>query len=101
MTRVYRKSPIGHIIEERPEGLYFMGNLEAAKADVRSNVATSVSTFYTDDDTFRWTVEIGYGPAKLLDSGAAEWGVGSTEEDAWRFALGAHYGSYEDPIVNV
>jgi hypothetical protein len=28
-----------------------------------------------------------------------EWGTASGHEGAWRYALGAYFGSYEDPVV--
>lgn len=94
MTTI-RRSPIGYLIEEREGGLYLhecQGLLEPRRL-IQSQNYTRVS----ERDGF-WYVWIGLeenpGPDNCQEFGQAE-----DHDEAWRYALGAALGSYEDPIV--
>lgn len=104
---IERRTPSGYTVIESPKGgdLYFNSRpfgLSEVIQEVRRDVATRVSSYFVkEDDLIRFKVEIAYGPTftEFGSDDVAEWGVGMTEEEAWRFALGAHFGSYEDPVI--
>lgn len=82
-------------LDTRPEGTYYTGPLEEAKDFLRSysNVTVSfqpgrsVTVFINQDG----------GTDEVADWGNCnEFGKGPTEEDAWRFALGAAFGPADD-----
>lgn len=94
MTRI-RQSAAGYLIAERNGDLYLDGSEDVTEArkECQKERATRV---YNDGDMVR--VEI--GNEGIYEGGFGdEWGTGPDRETAWRFALGAYYGSFNDPIV--
>lgn len=83
----------GFRVEDRPEGLYLLGDFEDAR-----NLVTFQEGLWNNqsfNENGHVLVEIGYSADP--EDGVAEWGTGDTEAEAWRFALGAHFGSHDDP----
>lgn len=88
---IERITPSGHIVIERPEGLYLIGPLESA-----------VALAEDERHVVRFTLN-GQHRVELCDpdGSVAEWGASILSEDeALRFALGAFLGSYEDPQIH-
>lgn len=85
-------TPRGYIVEDRPDGLYLLGDYMEAMGEARAHVAVSVTPLA---DSQGFSINLGYSndPA----DGWAEWGTGPDLETAWRYALGSHFGSSEDP----
>jgi len=81
-------------LEDRSEGAYYTGPLEVAQQFIRDYCNVSVVfkpgqnvTVYIDQD----------GTDAVPDwNHCNEFGNGSTEEDAWRWALGAAFGPADD-----
>lgn len=105
MSKV-RISPIGKLIEQREGGLYLAQGESLAEAllfvkreglEVRETVRPIEITEPHQGQMVNVLVEIGYSDSIERD-GVAEWGQGKTVEEAMRYALGAHFGSWEDPI---
>lgn len=75
-------------LEERPNGTFYTGPLEPAKAHlVRNFYATEAS----EKDGVH-TVLVGYESSAVSWENCSEFGRGKSAEEAWRFALGAAYG---------
>ena len=85
------RTPSGHICEIRADGLYLISDLDLARAGI---AGLAQRTAY---DGGWWTVEIGY--SSDIADGFSDWGKGLTAGEAWRYALGSHYGSYQDEVV--
>jgi hypothetical protein len=81
-------------LENRPNGTYYTGPLEVAKQFIRDYCNVSVVTFpgqnvtvYIDQD----------GVKEVPDwNHCNEFGKGTDEDDAWRWALGAAFGPADD-----
>jgi len=94
-----REAPITGILnEERPDGLFFLGMLDRGKELIQDR-SWSVKRGFNEFGGEQWQVRIAYGMELDSDSDVAEWGNGPDEETAWRYALGAATGSYEDPVI--
>jgi hypothetical protein len=90
------QTPSGYIVEDRPDnGLYLLGDLDEPKRKAEEWAACQV---YKMDGLI--TVEIGYDQTPFVRGDGAEWGSADNAEDAWRYALGAHFGSVDDPEIN-
>ena len=89
--KAYRRlvSPSGYIVEDRPEGLYLLGDYAEAMGMALAYVAVRV-----EETADGWTVELGYSHDP--SDGWADWGTGADLATAWRYALGSHFGSTED-----
>lgn len=81
-------------LETRPEGAYYTGPLDEAKQFIRDYCNVSVvtrpgqnTTVYIDQDG---------GDEVPSFNNCDEFGNGPTEEDAWRWALGAAFGPADD-----
>lgn len=88
------KTPNGMLVEDTDKGLFLVGEYKHLIDRVIGDHAVLIHR--EDNDNF--TVQIGYSDKP--DDGWAEWGSAPTLEDAWRYALGAHYGGYDDPEVS-
>ena len=86
------QTPSGYIVEDRPEGLFLIGDTDKAAELVNDEIVTQVLP------TGLVRVEIGnyYDGAWYVN----EYGQGHSLEEAMRYALGHALGSYEDPEVN-
>jgi hypothetical protein len=94
----YHVAPVtGAVNLDMPTGLFYVGPLDRGKQLVRDR-AWKV-TYNAGPETY--LVEIAYGLELHGHDDVAEWGKGRTEEEAWRYALGAATGSYEDPVMGV
>lgn len=72
------------IVEADNGDSFYTGDLDAAKALVRKDREPVVKV-HPDN---HWSVDLLDGP----DDSVAEFGAGRTEEQAWRYALGAYFG---------
>jgi hypothetical protein len=84
-----RITPSGHVVIERPEGLYLIGPLDRA---MEMAEAERIVRYTFDGEVHR---------VDLLDNEdeqvGPEWGASALSQDeALRFALAAFLGSYED-----
>lgn len=98
------KTPVGFVVEDRDNGFYLLGELGDLSRAMkfitrREGLGFTERLDPTDSGDNVWTVEIGYDRDKPSPGQGAEWGTGPTREIAWRYALGAHFGSTEDPEV--
>lgn len=96
MSRVL-VTPLGYRVEDRPEGLYLLGDLDAARQFV---IDTEGLAYLVEGDYMasRYLVEIGYGAEEFDKGHGAEMGHGPDRDTAWRYALGAHLGSHDDDV---
>lgn len=85
-------------LETRPEGTYYTGPLEEAKAFIRDWVA-STEACYSKDGVVRYSVylsmDTGNGEEASFNN-CNDFGNGATSEEAWRYALGAEFGPADD-----
>lgn len=93
------QTPVGFVVEDKSEGLYLAGDQRELSRAMKFVVRRERLGYSETHEDGIWTVEIGYGRDKPSPGDGAEWGKGSTREIAWRYALGAHFGSYDDPEV--
>lgn len=96
-----RRAAMGYLVEDRPEGLYLIGdNITLARAEWDARLNAHMRTV---EDANGFLVELDHGEIPPFgDDGqsVAEWGRADNLEDAKRYAFGAHFGSYDDPIVS-
>lgn len=79
-------------LENRPEGAYYTGPLDVAKDFIRETYIVSVVSRVTS-----YTVFISPTGTEIPDwDNVLDYGNGSTEEVAWRWALGAAFGPADD-----
>lgn len=85
-------------LETRPDGTYYTGPLEEAKAFV-SDWLSSTEARFTKDGQYWYSVLLAYsnkdGEMVTLDN-CDEYGNAPTLEEAWRYALGAEFGPADD-----
>lgn len=94
--RPIRRSPLGFLIDEGPTGdlmLHESENLLDAKRAIQSENYTRAQ--HKDGI---WTVWISRTEHPGPDN-HDEWGSSQDHDEAWRYALGAALGGYDDPIV--
>lgn len=82
------------MLEERPEGTYYTGPLNAG-------IAVAHRERYSAEGLTRpgvYRVNLSDSPAidALDERDLAEWGSGPDRETAWRYALGALFGPIDD-----
>lgn len=89
------RTPASFRVVVRDGGLYLLGD----EAEVRRAVAMALADGHgirEQRTPTGYLVEIGY--SRNLDrDGVAEWGAGPDLETAYRYALAANVGSYDDP----
>jgi hypothetical protein len=93
-----RRSPLGYLIEEKPNGdlyLHETHDLMSARKEAQKEVFTT--TYGRRDNTVTVFLSHRGGPAG--PDNYDEWGSGPDHNTAWRYALGALFGSHEDPVV--
>lgn len=82
-------------LEIRPQGTYYTGPLEEAKTFIRHYC--NVSVFFRPGKNVTVFIDQDGGDDQVPDWGHCnEFGNGTTEEDAWRWALGAAFGPADD-----
>lgn len=82
-------------LENRPEGAYYTGPLEVAKQFIRDYCNVSVVTRPGQNVTVYINQDGGMDDVPDWDN-CNEFGNGTTEVDAWRWALGAAFGPADD-----
>lgn len=96
-----RISPAGFRFEERPEGLFLLGDrseIERAAAMCKRDGCRLRETRETKPPG-RYVVLIGSSDARPTWENCNSFGVHHEREKAWRYAMGAEVGSYEDPLA--
>lgn len=91
---IYRRTPSGHLIEDRENGLFLArteSTMEVRRLIERDNYISE------SFDGELWTICIGREPNPTFES-CNEWGRAPHADDARRYAYAAAIGSYEDPI---
>lgn len=96
-TFTRRRTPYGYTTVEYDGELYLEGDALGALETALNNA--NVRFTVKDSGPGRYLVEFDHGEDPPFDLGVAEWGADSTVEGALRYALGAHFGSWEDPII--
>lgn len=91
-----RRSPLGYLIEEGPTGDLFLHEAHELWAAVEQ--ARKECSYMADATCDRVTVYLSRRDAAGPEN-HDEWGSGPDFETAMRYALGAYFGSFEDPIV--
>lgn len=76
------------LIEDEDGDLFYTGDLDAAKALVRKDREPNVKV----NGPEQYHVDLLDIYEGAPDDSVAEWGGGRTEEEAWRYALGAYFG---------
>lgn len=91
-----RRSPLGYLIEDRPEGLFLhkAHDLWEARMQVQKETSTYIEGRENGVRVFLSRDADQAGPDHH-----DEWGAGPDYDTAWRYALGAYFGSHEDPEV--
>lgn len=85
---------VSRLLEDRPEGCYFLGDLSKGKA--AAGLSRHIVIVTPENH------QLGSYQVNLCDDEAdpqgsiAEFGAGKTEEIAWRYALGAFFGPVDD-----
>lgn len=79
------------LIEQRPEGDYFTGDLTAAKRILRNEYGDYLSTVTNANGTVTVTEHRGGTP-----DNPNQWGTGCTEDEAWRYLAGQDFGPTDD-----
>lgn len=85
-------------LEERPNGTYYLGPLEEAKAFTAEWLAYSESR-YTLNGEFRYAVFLSLNATDGEQANVNNYdscGHGDTAEEAWRYALGSEFGPADD-----
>ncbi len=83
---------VNTLIEERPEGDYFTGNIEAAKRLLLDEYGDSITVrHYTSRKTGQTYVEVTEHRGGSAES-PNQWGNARDEDTAWRYLAGADFG---------
>jgi hypothetical protein len=86
-------------LETRPDGTYYTGPLEEAKAFIADWINSTEARYRDRTGKLRYavylTLEVGDGKPASNDN-CNDIGVGDTNEEAWRYALGAEFGPADD-----
>jgi len=85
-------------LETRPEGTYYTGPLEEAKAFISDWIASTESHYSKDGKDWYsvyLSMDTGNGEPATKDN-CNDFGHGETSEEAWRYALGAEFGPADD-----
>lgn len=80
-------------LQVQGDNVVFTGDLVAAKTFVQQHHGTAE---HPNSDGTLTEVLIGYGPGPVSWEDTAEYGRAETSDMAWRFALGAHFGPFDD-----
>lgn len=86
------------LLVERHEGIYFMGDLDAAKQIMTDEYGTDLTEWREGNRVFVGehrgsAVE----PDALVEiSDCTQWGVGFTSDEAWRYLIGADFGPIDE-----
>ena len=97
-TFTRRRTPYGYTTVEYDGELYLEGDALSALETALNNA--NVRFAVKDSGPGRYLVEFDYGedpPFDLVES--APHSATPTVEGALRYALGAHFGSWEDPVI--
>jgi hypothetical protein len=81
-------------LEDRPQGAYYVGPLEEAKLFIREYA--NVSVFFRPGKNVTVFIDQDGGDQVPDWNHCNEFGNGTTEEEAWRWALGAAFGPADD-----
>ena len=85
-------------LETRPEGTYYTGPLEEAKAFIADWISSTEARYSLNGED-KCTVMLAYSmeDGKMVSlENYDEYGTGPTMEEAWRYALGAEFGPADD-----
>ena len=86
------------ILTETEHGTYYTGPLEPAKRALLDEYGDNITVHYNDENGV-WQVAEHRG-SPVGDFSPNQWGLGATEEEAWRYLIGADFGpldaTYDD-----
>lgn len=77
------------ILTERPLGTYYKGPLEPAKKAMLDEYGDNITVEHKIEEGGYWIVTEHRGSTVESPN---QWGSGSTEEEAWRYLIGADFG---------
>lgn len=85
-------------LETRPDGTYYTGPLEEAKAFIRDFIASTEARYsHNGEEKFTVMLSFSVGDNEIVTKDNCDgWGTGPTSEDAWRYALGGEFGPADD-----
>ena len=82
------------ILVERKGGTYYTGPLEPAKRALLDEYGDSITVHYNDENGVWQVAEHRGCPAGDLNPN--QWGMGKTQEEAWRYLIGNEFGPLDD-----
>ena len=79
------------ILTETKDGTYYTGPLEVAQRAMLDEYGDSITVEHREDG--RWIVTEHRGGEHANPNA---WGIGKTEEEAWRYLIGTDFGPLDD-----
>jgi hypothetical protein len=83
------------ILTEREGGTYYTGPLRPAQRAMRNEYGDDLDVERRDDGT--WVVTEHRG---TTHENPNQWGAGATEEEAWRYLIGADFGPLDPTYIH-